>query len=154
MQLADTAEAVAPDSWDLARMVQETFENLDPQGIEQLRGIYADDVSFEDPIHGIQGLDALVENFQNLYTNVESCQFKFHRSVVNTKSMFFSWTMILKHKKLRRGKIIRVEGSSYIKYRQGKVYYHRDYFDLGAMVYENIPVLGGLIKFIRKRMSR
>jgi len=32
------------------------------------------------------------------------------------------------------------------------VTYHRDYFDLGALIYERVPVLGGLIRGIKGRM--
>ena len=51
-----------------------------------------------------------------------------------------TWTMFLNHPKLR-GETVRVEGASYLRTRNGKVYYHRDYFDLGAMLYEN-PATG------------
>jgi hypothetical protein len=68
--------------------------------------------------------------------------------------MFFSWTMLLRHKAIKHGQLIRVEGSSYLKHRNGKVYYHRDYFDLGALVYENVPLIGSLIKLIKNRMSQ
>lgn len=154
MQLTEAFEPVPSDSGDLARMVTQTYENLSPDNLAPLRSIYAEDVCFEDPIHGIQGLEALVEYFEALFENVERCRFKFHRSVISGDGMFFSWTMMLEHRSLKPGKIIRVEGASYLKYRGGKVYYHRDYFDLGAMVYENIPVLGGIIRSIRNRIAR
>ena len=154
MQLLDTTQTVPAESKDLAGKVKETYENLDPRHLDKLLEIYAEDVCFEDPIHGIQGLEALGDYFEKLFTNVEKCRFKFHRSVVSTDGMFFSWTMMLNHRSIKRGQLIRVEGSSYLKYRDGKIYYHRDYFDLGAMVYENIPLLGPLIRAIRGRMVR
>jgi len=154
MQLTETIETVPADSKDLASMVKETYENFDVRNLRGMRGIYAEDVCFEDPIHGIQGLQALEDYFHKLFSNVDQCRFKFHRSVVSGDGMFFSWTMMLKHRSIKRGQLIRVEGSSYLKYRNGKVYYHRDYFDLGAMVYENIPLLGPLVKYLRGRMVR
>jgi len=154
MQLSEAYEPAPADSGNLACLVRQTYENLSVDNLEPLRSIYADDVCFEDPIHGIQGLDALVAYFQTLFENVERCRFKFHRSVISSDGMFFSWTMMLEHRSLKPGKMIRVEGASYLKYRDGKVYYHRDYFDLGAMVYENVPLLGGVIRAIRNRMAR
>jgi len=154
MRLADTIEPTPEDSRDLARLVKDTFENLEPSGLHRLADLYASDVSFEDPIHGIQGLDALIGYFEKLFTNVEQCRFKFHRSVVGSDGMFFSWTMMIRHRSIKQGELIRVEGASYLKHRNGKIYYHRDYFDLGAMVYENVPGLGLLIRYIRSRMAR
>jgi len=135
-------------------MVKQAYESLDPMDLAQLREIYAEDVCFEDPIHGIQGLEALEDYFGKLFENVEQCRFKFHRSIASRDGIFFSWTMMLKHRTIKRGQLIRVEGSSYLKYRHGKIYYHRDYFDLGALVYENVPLLGPLVRYIRGRMSR
>jgi ketosteroid isomerase-like protein len=153
MQLTDTFESEQTDAANLAGMVREFYENLDPGNLVALRTLYAEDICFEDPIHGLQGISALMQYFDKLFANVEHCQFKFHRSVVSDEGMFFSWTMMLRHQSVRHGELIRVEGSSYLKHRNGKIYYHRDYFDLGAMVYENVPLLGPLVKFIRHRMS-
>ncbi|MEZ5491937.1 MAG: nuclear transport factor 2 family protein [Gammaproteobacteria bacterium] len=154
MQLTETPVSYQPENGNLARKVQHTFENFSLDHLEALRDVYATDVCFEDPIHGIQGLDALIGYFQKMLGDVDRCKFKFHRSVVNHEGMFFSWTMMLEHRSIKRGQVIRVEGASYLKIRDGKVYYHRDYFDLGDMVYENIPLLGTLIHYIRNRMAR
>lgn len=154
MQLTEMIEAVPADSKDLAGMVMNTFADLTLSKLEQLPEIYAEDVCFEDPIHGIQGLDALQRYFETLMRNVEQCRFKFHRSVISNDGIFLSWTMMVRHKALNRGQVTRVEGSSYLKYRDGKVYYHRDYFDLGAMVYEHVPLIGPVIRYIRGRLAR
>ncbi|MEZ5515996.1 MAG: nuclear transport factor 2 family protein [Gammaproteobacteria bacterium] len=153
MQLTEVMEPARAESADLARRVQKTYENLSLERLVLLREIYTEDVCFEDPAHGIQGLDALTAYFRKLYANVEQCRFKFHRSVVSSEGLFFSWTMILRHRHLKRGQFIRVEGASYLKVRDGKVYYHRDYFDLGAMVYENIPLLGSIVRLVRSRIA-
>ena len=61
--------------------------------------------------------------------------------------------MMVKHKRIKRGEIIRVEGASYLKTRGEKVFYHRDYFDLGTIVYENIPVVGAIIRLLRFKLA-
>jgi hypothetical protein len=37
--------------------------------------------------------------------------------------------------------------------RNNRIYYPRDYFDLGAFVYENVPMLGSIIKRIKQRLA-
>ena len=154
MQVKETADNKTTIANTLAKEVVTTFENLAPTNIQTLRQIYTEDVCFEDPAHGIQGLETLISYFESLYQNLEDCQFKFHKEIASNEDLFLSWTMLIKHKKIRHGKVIRVEGASYLKTRAGKVFYHRDYFDLGAMVYENVPLLGGLIRFIRNRLGQ
>ena len=154
MQVSETIDYKVSDPQVLTQEVVETFENLALSNIQSLRQIYTDDVCFEDPAHAIQGLDTLISYFESLYKNLEGCQFKFHKKMASSEDIFLSWTMLVKHKKIRHGEVIRVEGASYLKIRSGKVFYHRDYFDLGAMVYENVPLLGVLIRSIKTRLGQ
>lgn len=154
MQLLNSVDHVQADTEAMAQTVIKAFENLEPGNLEPLRQIYTQDICFEDPAHGIQGLPQLVGYFESLYKNLNRCQFKFHKTVAADGEIFFSWTMMVEHKKIRRGEVIRVEGASYLKTRGDKVFYHRDYFDLGAMVYENIPVLGAVIRLIRYKLGQ
>ena len=34
-----------------------------------------------------------------------------------------------------------------------KVYRHRDYFDAGALLYEHVPLLGRVIRWLKRRMG-
>jgi len=132
--------------------IQATYHGLGPGNLDGLTDLYCTDVCFEDPIHGIQGLPALINYFEHMYRNVESAEFKFHRTLETDNEAFLSWTMLVRHRQIKQGQVIRVEGASYVKVRDNKIYYHRDYYDLGAMAYEHIPVFGRLISWIRRRL--
>lgn len=142
------------DMKSLAARVMATYEHLGPDNLDDVRALYADDIYFEDPAHGIQGISALMNYFKVLVANVERCQFRFHQAIPMNSDIFLSWTMLVQHRRLRGGELIRVEGVSFLKTRNGKVYYHRDYFDMGAMVYENVPVLGAIIRAIKQRLGQ
>ena len=62
--------------------------------------------------------------------------------------------MFRNHPSLRAGDTIRVEGASYLRTHNGKIYYHRDYFDMGAMLYEHLPLLGRIVQRIKKRLGQ
>ena len=64
--------------------------------------------------------------------------------------------MELRAKGLKGGERVLLDGTSHIRYggESGKVIYHRDYFDMGAFVYENIPVLGPIVRYTKKRLSK
>ncbi|MEL7287824.1 MAG: nuclear transport factor 2 family protein, partial [Pseudomonadota bacterium] len=64
------------------------------------------------------------------------------------------WTMDLQHPKLQKGAPISVNGVSHLKFRDGQVIYHRDYFDLGEMLYENLPLLGSVVRTIKQRLGQ
>ena len=137
---------------DLADALKLAYCSLASGNTSELGPLYSDDVYFEDPSHGIQGKAALIERFHQLYSKVDSCNFKFHQTLDTGGEIFLAWTMILRQRG-QSGEVIRVEGASFLKVRNNRIYYHRDYFDLGAFVYENVPMLGSIIKRIKQRLA-
>ncbi|MFK7816472.1 MAG: nuclear transport factor 2 family protein [Gammaproteobacteria bacterium] len=114
-----------------------------------LANIYTDDVVFIDPVKTIKGVENLTKYFEDLYKSVSSCHFKLTNNVPNNNRYSLEWIMTLQHKKISNNQEIELNGASFIEFIDDKVCYHRDYYDLGALVYERIPILGSVIKKIR-----
>lgn len=138
----------------IANRVKAAYKSLGSDDLAELETLYTEDVHFEDPAHALQGRKPLMDYFASLFSNLESCSFKFHQTLIGDTDIFMSWTMFIEHPKLRNGETIRVEGSSLLKTRNGRIYYHRDYFDMGAMLYEHLPVLGLVVRKIKQRLGQ
>lgn len=118
-----------------------------------LAAIYSEDVVFCDPAHSIEGLDALTGYFAKLAKELLSCTFDIEHVAELDGEAFVIWTMTFRHASLKHGKEISVPGASHLRCTD-KISYHRDYFDLGAMLYEQLPVLGHAIKLIKHRLGK
>lgn len=138
----------------LADRVKQAYQKLGLDNLDEIESLYTQDVYFEDPAHGIQGKAALKKYFANQFKNLEECSFKFHQTIANGTDIFMAWTMLARHPRLNGGETIRVEGASYLKTRNGRIFYHRDYFDLGAMLYEQLPLLGRIIAKLKLRLGQ
>lgn len=114
-----------------------------------LSNVYTKDIVFIDPIKSISGLDELTKYFEDLYQSVTSCHFTLTSQLPNSHRYSLEWLMHLQHKKISNNKEIELNGASFIEFKDKKICYHRDYYDLGALVYERIPVLGSIIKKVR-----
>ncbi|MFB1000168.1 MAG: nuclear transport factor 2 family protein [Colwellia sp.] len=132
---------------------QKTYQTLSTDNLELLSTIYHQDVIFIDPIHELKGFDKLFEYFKNLYENLNFCEFVINNVITQEDQAAIYWTMSYQHPKLNKGNVVIVMGSSHIKGYEDKVIYHRDYLDLGSMLYEQIPLFGKLIKFIKKKAA-
>ncbi|RXJ74595.1 transcriptional regulator [Veronia nyctiphanis] len=130
------------------------YEALGKNNLAILDTIYSDDVVFEDPAHRIEGFENLSRYFDSLYENIIDCKFKVHNHAASGDIAFVNWTMTLAHPKLAGGKLRAIEGSTMLTFKNGKVTHHRDFFDLGAMLYEAVPVLGPTVKFLKKRLGQ
>ncbi len=104
---------------------------------------------FEDPMVKLDGRDKLIRYYARLYDNVLKIRFDVTSEICVADETYARWTMHLNHKRLKGGRTISVDGCSYVRSLNGKAVFHRDYFDLGSMLYENIPGFGSLTKMVR-----
>jgi hypothetical protein len=139
---------------DYADKIKKTFNDFDGRNSEVLNGFYEENVIFIDPVLRVQGLDSLKKYYFHTYSNVRSIRFEFGEMIVEKNRINAPWTMELAVKGLNRGDPFKVQGCSNFEFNgEGKVIFHRDYVDLGAMVYERLPLQGKVISLI-KRMLR
>jgi ketosteroid isomerase-like protein len=130
------------------------YTNLDTMKVEDLAEIYSTDVLFIDPIAEHKGIAAVENYFAKLLRNAKSCSFVIHTKQDNQDGKcIVNWTMEYRTSTMNANKPIKVEGITMLTLKNDKIIFHRDYYDLGQMVYENIPLLGRLIKQIKRRMS-
>ena len=114
-----------------------------------LQQLYHTDVEFIYPVKHIHGRAHLIEYFEDIYKEVKSCSFELQASTIEDNKSSLEWEMKLRHNTLAPKREICLSGISVLRYRHDLVYYQRDYYDLGAMVYEQIPILGAIIRKIR-----
>ena len=150
-----TVSEVSQDRQDLrSALIREAFNGLTKEKLDVLDKFYDAHVTFEDPLGSIQGLEALRAYYANMYENVTSIRFEFTNEIAEGDTHVAVWTMRMSVKKLNKGREIVVPGNSVIRFNDAdKVIYHRDYFDMGAMVYRRVPILRTLVKKVDKRLA-
>ncbi|WP_421206689.1 nuclear transport factor 2 family protein [Aeromonas enteropelogenes] len=130
------------------------YQQLDRQQLHRLSEVYADEVIFIDPAHRIEGLAALSDYFAALYQRLAYCRFVITSQQQQGRQAWLGWTMTFSHPRLRGGKPVTVEGATRLEFdEEGKVCLHRDYFDMGAMLYEQLPLLGSVVRTIKGRLG-
>ena len=130
------------------------YQSLDQQNLSQLPSIYGEDVRFVDPVTEINGIAALTGYFEDLLAQTTQCDFTInntHQSADN--SVVLEWSMEYKHPKLKGGRLLTIDGISLLQLEHNKVVYQRDYYDMGAMLYEHIPVIGLCVKWLKRRLA-
>ncbi|MEG3753448.1 nuclear transport factor 2 family protein [Psychromonas arctica] len=130
------------------------YQKLSTNNLDLLDEIYAQEVTFIDPIHEIKGLSNLHEYFDGLYKNLSSCTFIINDVIVDEQQAAVYWEMNYQHAKLNKGEIVSVQGSSKLIAKDNKIVYHRDFLDLGAMLYEQLPLIGKLIHWIKVKAAQ
>lgn len=132
----------------------DNYSQLSTDNLVLLENIYHKDITFIDPLHKVQGFENLKDYFYGLYENLTSCSFIIEHIFEKDNEAAVYWKMSYQHPKLNSGKMITVQGHSHIKGEHEKVIYHRDYLDAGAMLYEQLPVIGRIIQWIKAKAAK
>jgi hypothetical protein len=130
----------------------EFFENLNRKS---QRGDYTkffdENSYFEDPFQKVKGIDKIYFIFEDMYAKLYNPRFVIQECISNKDISYIKWKFIYSNDKQSKENsfigISRVEFS-----KNGKVLKHVDFWDAGANVYEKIPVLGSIIRFIKSKI--
>ena len=130
------------------------FKNLTKDKLELVTEFYHPQVKFIDPVETFDSAEKIKRYYEGMYKNVKTIKFDFSELHESGKTVVAVWTMTLETDKLNSGNPIKVDGNSVITFDdQGKAIYHRDYFDMGAFIYEHVPVVGFFVRKIKARMK-
>jgi ketosteroid isomerase-like protein len=133
----------------------DVYRHLNSENLDTLAQIYSEEIIFIDPAHRISGLAQVKNYFGKLYSNLDSIEFDFVHHLRQKDVAYVQWRMVMSHPRLRKGNPVTVEGLSRLEFdAEEMVKVHRDYFDLGEMLYENLPLIGMVVTSIKKRLGQ
>ncbi|MGY4827230.1 nuclear transport factor 2 family protein [Sphaerotilaceae bacterium SBD11-9] len=134
----------------VARIVA-LFEQLTPADIDRLGEFYAANALFKDPFNEVHGVPAIQAVFRHMYASLDEPRFVVRDVVVQGSQCFLTWDFVFRFKRFSREPQM-VRGSSHLRLDDaGRIVLHRDYWDAAEELYEKLPVLGALMRWLKKR---
>lgn len=139
---------------ELARLV-EFYEAIDPATLHaQLAAIYAPDALFKDPFNEVCGHAGIARIFAHMFHQVNNPGFHVVTAIQQGGDAFVTWEFRFRMKRYRTG-VQCVRGASHIVFDDaGLVKLHRDYWDPAEELYEKLPLLGTLMKMLKRSAAR
>ncbi|MFZ6726621.1 nuclear transport factor 2 family protein [Undibacterium sp. MH2W] len=132
------------------QQVVQFFETLTPKQAKDLSRIYTLDAYFKDPFNEVRGLEAVTRIFEHMFVQVEQPRFKITSTVLQDDAAFLCWDFYFYMKKFKPEEQC-IRGATHIRFApDGKVHMHRDYWDAAEELYEKLPVLGGLMRWLKR----
>jgi hypothetical protein len=131
---------------------KQLYQHFDTSILSELPKIYHEAIVFKDPVHQINGIKPLTIYFSSFCNPDTQCRFEFINEVIGSNQAFLHWQMFYSHPKLRAGETLQLNGGTLIKF-NSHITYHEDFYDMGAMIYQYLPVLGWVVKKINARIS-
>jgi ketosteroid isomerase-like protein len=141
-----------PDDGRVTRL-QHYFETLSRDSLSAIGTVYADDAWFKDPFNEVRGVAAVRQVFEHMFVQVREPRFVVTHTLAGDDDAFLTWDFRFRMTRSpQRDTVIR--GASHIRFAaDGRVAYHRDYWDAAEELYEKLPLLGGLMRWLKRRAA-
>ncbi len=131
----------------------EFFAAMQPEDLERLDAVFVENARFRDPFNEVNGIGGIRAVFEHMYANCAEARFEVLESVGDERVGYLRWRL---HFRLKRDKAPRrpLEGVSRVVFAEdGRVREHIDYWDAAGELYEQFPVIGGLMRWLRSRLA-
>ena len=128
------------------------FESLHEEtSVEAFRAIYGDDVVFKDPFNEVKGVEAVHKIFAHMYDNLENPRFVITECIGTEQTAYVKWDFMFAFKGEKEEKCF--EGVSRLEMNaEDRVISHTDYWDAAEHIYEHLPLLGSLLRFVKRKI--
>ena len=130
------------------------FEALAPADLKRLGEIYTDDARFKDPFNEVSGVPAIRRVFEHMFTSLDEPRFMIREVIVQGSQCFLTWDFVFRMRRFRRESQLIRGGSHLVLAADGRIEMHRDYWDAAEELYEKLPIVGGLMRWLKKRATQ
>jgi hypothetical protein len=135
----------------LARF-QAYFESLTPLTLTEIGQVYAAGARFKDPFNAVQGLNAVRRIFAHMFATTEQPRFVVLRALGDATQGYVTWDFHFRSKG-RGARNWTIHGASRLEFNaEGLVALHRDDWDAAEELYEQLPLLGTVLRGVKKRL--
>jgi len=135
---------------DLYRVI-DFFQSISADSARTLSQIYTDDVWFKDPFNEVQGLEQVSHIFTHMFEQVDAPRFVVTHSVLQDDQAFLTWDFLFRMRRFSDDEQC-IRGATHVRFASdGRVAYHRDYWDAAEELYEKLPVVSSLMRWLKTR---
>jgi steroid delta-isomerase len=133
--------------------IVEAFERLQPADVERMDTLYTADARFKDPFNEVQGVAAIQQVFRHMFAALDEPRFVIRDAVCDGDQCFLSWDFLFRMRRFdRQAQCIR--GGTHLRLAaDGRIAEHRDYWDAAEELYEKLPGLGALMRWLKRRAN-
>ena len=138
-------------SVELARVV-DFFEHIDEAAVARVDQIYTDQAWFKDPFNEVRGIAPIRRIFGHMFIQVLQPRFAVIEAVQQGSQAFLTWDFTFRMKRFETQTTQTIRGASHLRFAQdGRVDMHRDYWDAAEELYEKLPLVGSLMRWLKRK---
>lgn len=134
------------------RRLLQFYTQLTPELLTGMGLVYSEHARFIDPFNEVQGLPAIRRVFEHMFQTLQSPRFEVLHAFTEGDTCLLLWHFHFR----RTGQSVdnMLKGMSHLRYGpDGRVLLHHDHWDPARQLYEPLPVLGAVMRWLRRRLA-
>ena len=136
------------------QQIADYFETLTPQSVSALKDFYSASARFKDPFNDVKGIAEIERIFQHMFVSLAKPRFVVIEEIVDGSQAFLTWEFRFRFKRFDTQTEQVVLGTTHLVLdAQGLVCLHRDYWDAAEELYEKLPVVGSVMRWLKRRAN-
>ncbi|WP_088283524.1 nuclear transport factor 2 family protein [Ideonella sp. A 288] len=138
---------------DATARVKAFFEALSPADLDRLGELYAADAHFVDPFNDVRGLIAVRGIFAHMFQTLDRPHFRVLDSFARGQQAFLTWDFHFTTKGAG-ARAMTIHGSTHLRFGpDGRIALHRDYWDAAGELYARLPLIGAVMRWLKRRIA-
>ena len=130
------------------------YQELSPESVARFPDFYSSNAYFKDPFNEVRGLAPIQRIFSHMFSQVGEPRFVVTESIVAENGAMLIWEFNFQLKLWRKSQTQIMRGVSHLRFdADGKVSFHRDYWDTSEELDMKLPALGTLMRGLRRVMA-
>lgn len=147
----DRKDGQMPRSPELARLV-DFFQGIDAAGAARIESLYTPDAYFKDPFNEVHGTAAIRRIFEHMFDQVAEPRFTITSAMQSGSEAFLCWDFRFRMRRFDTRTVQTIRGATHVRFSpDGRVAWHRDYWDAAEELYEKLPMLGTLMRWLKRQ---
>lgn len=131
------------------------FEQLKPQDVSGLSALYAPQARFKDPFNDVRGVPEIERIFTHMFESLDTPHFIVTERIVQGEQCFLTWDFRFRFKRFDTHTWQTIQGGTHVVFNaQGQITLHRDYWDAAEELYEKLPWVGALMRWLKHQAKR
>jgi hypothetical protein len=126
------------------------FESLTRDSALDVGRYYAPQAFFKDPFNEVTGVAPIGRVFAHMFDQVDAPRFRILERWEAPHGAMLTWEFHFRLQGSDAPQIVR--GASHLRFApDGRIAYHRDYWDAAEELYAKLPVIGPVMRFLQRR---
>jgi len=152
--MTDSAPTGTPEAPRLNDLIH-WFEHLSPDTLAQLGNHYAPHARFKDPFNDVVGHAAIRGIFAHMFARLHEPRFIVTGQVQQGPQVFLTWDFTFRFRRFDSATTQTIKGATHLVFDDHhRIILHRDYWDAAEELYEKLPVMGPVMRWLKRHAAQ